>query len=122
MPLTKTLTPQKTFTATIYVGVVEGYDGPAHTFEEVRDLLQGYCNTKGFCVTMTQTEFIYTSGIEPGVIVGLIQYPRFPMPEAELEIRAVEIATKLMLKLGQTRVSIVFTDETITLEREKELA
>lgn len=83
------MTTVKTFTATIYVGLLEKYDefgneftgGILHTIDQVEEVCQGYCNGAGLCVTVTPTKFIYTKRWEPGCIVGLINYPRFPSTE-----------------------------------------
>jgi hypothetical protein len=54
-----------------------------------------YCDKVGFCVTVSATEYIYTNGSESGVIVGLINYPRFPSTPGEILFRAVALADRL---------------------------
>ncbi len=112
------MTPVPTYTATIYVGLKEGYSGPVHTLDEARILLQEHVDAVGLCVTLTPTEFIYTKGAEPGVIVGLINYPRFPSTPEQIQQQAKELAHKLLRAFGQQRATIVFPDVTITLSRE----
>jgi len=108
----------KTFTANIYLGLQHGYSGSHSSVDEVRKWVQGYCDKVGLGVTITPTEFVYTNGGEPGVVIGLINYPRFPVPEYSLKVTAQEIAQSLMELCHQERVSIVFSDETVMLERE----
>jgi hypothetical protein len=103
----------ETFTASIYVGTRHGYSD----VDEIRQWLQEFCNDVRLGVTLTPTEFIYVDGGEPGVIVGLINYPRFPKPIKEIKENAVAIAQGLMELCEQERVSIVFSDETIMLEK-----
>ena len=110
----------KTFKADIYVGLQEGYDGHIYRIGEVAKLCQEYCDKTGFGVTVTPTEFIYTDGNETGVIVGIINYPRFPRPRWKNEVHAKEIAKQCMEAFGQERISIVMTDKTIMLERDAE--
>lgn len=81
-----------------------------------------YVDTVGLCVTITKTEYAYTGGKEDGVIVGLINYPRFPATPATVRKRALALAGILRKRLGQTRVSVVFPDETVMLGRALEEA
>lgn len=104
-----------TYTATIYVGMQEGYDGPTHFPYEAIDVCKSYCDEVGYAVTVTPTYFVYKSGQEPGAIVGLINYPRFPASPLEIETHAIAIATRLKSHFNQKRVSIVFPDRTIML-------
>jgi len=107
-----------TFTANIYVGTQHGYDGEFSSIDEIRQWLQNYCDTVKLGITLTPTEFIYVGGREPGVIVGLINYPRFPKPIEEIKAQAFDIANGLMKLCHQERLSIVFSDETMMLERQ----
>jgi hypothetical protein len=106
----------ETYTATIYCGLREGYSERIHKREEVRKIAQEYCDKVGLCVTLTDLEFIYTKGNEPGVAVGLINYPRFPASKKEIRKKALTLAEILKENLKQNRVSILFPDETIMLE------
>ena len=64
------------------------------------------------CVTVTPTKYVYTDGEEDGVIVGIINYPRFPKYFHELFSVAEEIAGKLCIDLGQQSYSIDTPTET----------
>jgi len=70
-----------TYTASIFV-----------TGENVVEACQKYCNTRGLCVTITETLHVYTGGQEKGYIIGLINYPRFPKSTSELEEIAHDLA------------------------------
>lgn len=113
-----TMKIEKTFTANIYVGLRRGYTGDVCSVHSVRVWLKNFCDSNKVGVTLTETEFLYVDGGEPGVIVGLIQYPRFPRPVEELKATALNIALGLMTLCQQERVSIVFSDETVMLEKE----
>ena len=106
----------ETITAKIYLGLREKYSKKIHTIEELKDLLQDYVDKTGFCVTVTPTNFIYTDGREPGAIIGLINYPRFPKTKNELKQRAEEIAKLCKQKYKQNRISIEYQDKTIMFE------
>jgi len=108
----------KTFYADIYLGLQEGYgEGLIHTSENVKNICQKYVE-KGLCVTLTLTEFIYTGGREPGVIIGLINYPRFPSSMGEVLSEANNLAHILMEELKQFRCTIVTPQKTYLLSND----
>jgi hypothetical protein len=106
---------EKTFTATIYVGRKVRYDGRVHRLDAIRKALSAYVNEVGLCVTLTETEFIYSNGGEMGVAVGLINYPRFPSEPVKVRAHALKIAEMLMKVCEQMKVTIVFPDATWTI-------
>jgi len=67
------------------------------------------------CLTMTPTEYIYPSPPpagpnerrERGIIVGLINYPRFPEEPHILQQKCFDIARDLMIQLHQCHVTVV---------------
>lgn len=106
-----------TFTAQIYIGTRQGYSGFLISVDEIKKWLQDFCTEVGLGVTITPTEFIYSNGNEPGVIIGLINYPRFPKSVNEIKDTALTIGNNLLKLCKQERLSIVFSDETIMLEK-----
>lgn len=109
--------PVPTFIANIYVGLDAG--DKVYTYEDAKKLIQNYANTVGLCVTVTQTEYVYNGGSEPGIIVGLINYPRFPKNPDELKVQALNLADLLRKGLGQLKVTVVMLDETIMIGESK---
>ena len=107
-----------TFTANIYLGLREQYSDNVGSVEQVMELCQAFCNDVKLCVSVTPTSFVYVDGNEPGAIVGLINYPRFPLEDEEIEDIAVKLAELLAQTFKQHRVSVVFPDETIMVEQE----
>lgn len=105
-----------TYTATIYCGLREGYSAIIHEKREVEQIAQKYCNDVGLCVTLTDTKFIYKEGNEPGVAIGLINYPRFPNTRKKIKKTALDLAEIIKENFKQNRISIVLSDETIMLE------
>lgn len=65
-----------------------------------------YCDRVGMCVTVTPTEYVYRDGQEAGVIVGLINYARFPAEPADIEAEALRLAELLRIELGQQSFTI----------------
>ena len=74
--------------------------------QRARELCRAYCDRTGFCVTVTPTDYVYTDGEESGVIVGIINYPRFPATPTLLWQRALELAHELRAGLGQESFSV----------------
>lgn len=71
------------------------------------------CDGLGFCVTLTPTTYIYTGGEEAGMIVGIINYPRFPSDQETLRDRAVVFAEKLRADLDQRSYTIQAPDGSV---------
>lgn len=95
---------ESTFTAQIYVA------GP---IEKAKDICAEYCLAAGLCVTVTPTEFIYTGGREQGVVVGLVNYPKFPVTPEDLRSQAELLAKTLVAGLHQQSALIVMPDKTV---------
>jgi hypothetical protein len=117
------MTTVPTFTATIYVGTKIRRTGVVLPLRLAQDFLHLYCDMEGLCVTLTPTEFIYTrtqdsastAGGEPGFIIGLINYPRFPASPESIRAVALEIAENMRFLYEQYAVTVVFLDETVML-------
>jgi hypothetical protein len=80
---------------------------------EARRICREHCDEAGLCVTVTATEYVYTGGEESGVIIGLINYGRFPSEPEGIFARARELALKLIEGLGQESASIQAPDKTL---------
>lgn len=85
----------------------------AGDYDAARQICRDFCDEVGFCVTVTATSYVYTGGEEEGVIVGLINYPRFPKSQAELADKALRLANRLREGLGQESYSIQYPDTTV---------
>jgi len=72
----------------------------------IKAACQNYCDTKGLCVTVTPTDYIYTGGHETGATVRLINYPRFPKSDKEIEDIAEELAHVILVEAGQESFTI----------------
>lgn len=110
---------EKTFNAIIFLGLKETHTGIVHSFEDIRFICQKYVDRIGQCVNISNTEFVYTNGTEPGVRIEFIQYPRFPLFHDEIKSQAIELATELMYKFNQLRVSIVTSSDTYMISNKE---
>ena len=108
----------KTIEVKIFCGLRAQYTSKVYSAEIVRKELQEYCDRVSLCVSVTETNFVYKNGKEPGVLIGLINYPRFPSSDKKILEHAKEIGYALMYTLEQNRVTIITPTETIMLEKE----
>lgn len=108
----------ETWNVQIWCGLRKKYTSEFHIIDEVRDICDEWVNEIKDCVTITPTEFRYVDGNEMGVIVGYINYPRFPRTKEVINSRAIALAWRLKQRLGQIRVSVVTPNETYLLEDE----
>lgn len=110
-----TTTTAPTWEAAIYCGLRPGYQPALHAPAVAERVCRAFCDRVGLCVTVTPTTFVYTGGEEPGVRVGLVNYPRFPAEPGDLEARTLELAGLLKEALDQLRVTAVMPRVTVTL-------
>lgn len=78
-----------------------------------RQAIREYVNRFPLCVTLDATDYIYTGGLESGVRVGLINYPRFPVTRQALRESAVQLAEFLRDRLCQDSYTIVSPDNSV---------
>lgn len=74
---------------------------------------RGYCDDVGLCVTVTETRYMFTGGMEFGVIVGLINYPRFPATPKQIWEHAEALGERLCHGLDQESYTIQAPDKTV---------
>lgn len=111
----------ETRTATIYVGRKLA-NGVIMPIEKITDVVQRAVDDLSWCVTVTETTYVYTGGNEPGVAIGIINYPRFPEDENALYSKANCLAIMLAEECGQCRISAVMGDTTWMYSNEENIA
>lgn len=112
----------ETYWACIFCGLREGYNGTLFAIEEVFDILQVMMKEEPFGAMVTPTFYVYPGAVndaEEGVNVQLFDYPRFPRGKEWIDIKARQIAYKLMTELKQNRVSIMSPGYSVMLENPK---
>lgn len=92
----------------------------AGDYDRARQIAREFCMDKGACVTITPTSYIYTGGEESGVIVGLINYPRFPAEPGDILSKAYELGEALMVGLCQHSYTIQTPNRTFWYSRRPE--
>lgn len=109
----------ETYQVTIALGLKEGYTGKQHTLDNITEFVLRFCTDNKLGVTITPTRFVYVNGWEDGVLIGIINYPRFPKPILEIKQTAISLAMKCMRRFKQHRVSVITPNKTIMLENTK---
>ena len=84
----------------------------AGDYDTAEAVCREFCDQVGFCVTVTPTSYVYRGGTERGVIVGLINYPRFPAQPDQIEAKAIALGLVLREALGQESFTIERLGET----------
>lgn len=64
--------------------------------EVAKQTIRAECLQEGLCVTVEPTTFIYTGGEEIGYVVGLLNYPRFPLEPDAIVARARGLMGRLL--------------------------
>jgi len=113
----------------IWLGLREGYTDNYYRHADVAKVISKWCTEKKQCVTISPTQFVYVQtdgtgeGMEHGVVIGFINYPRYPLSKAEIKNRTLELTEILMKEFKQYRVSCTFYPTvpggTIMLENEE---
>lgn len=88
--------------------------------EIAKQVIREECLRAGLCVTIEPTIFIYTGGEEIGYVVGLLNYPRFPIEPVPLRERAHDLMMKLLRGTHQHSALMVAPEQTewVTLRKE----
>jgi len=76
-------------------------------------IVRKYCDKIGDCYAVTTVDYIYTDGDEAGFCVSRIQYPRFPISEADILKRTNELAKLLCEGLCQKSYTVEGPSNTV---------
>ena len=106
---------KKSYNIQIWLGLKNIQTNEIKPLLDVENFIQKYCDKIGSCLTITPTKFIYTKGNEDGVIIGSINYPRFPKEQVDHETQMINLAKDLMIEMNQCRVSITTPERTFML-------
>jgi len=102
----------------IFIGLKDLNTGRTFPYDVAEQEILDYVSKEKMCVTLTKTRFIYVDGKENGIIVGLINYPRFPKSKKALESQALNLALHFKNRFKQKRLSIMHPDRTRMLYEE----
>lgn len=90
------------------------HSAPSQTFkihiagdlDRAREIVREFCYERGDCYALTACDFIYTGGLEAGLCVSRINYPRFPEDPDLIFARVQALAASLCVGLYQKSYSI----------------
>lgn len=88
----------------------------AGDYDTARQTCKQFC-MRGLCVNVSRTNYIYTGGEETGVVVELINYPKFASTHQEILDTAKVLAEQLIVSLCQFSYTIMTPEETFFYSR-----
>jgi len=111
----------ETYQVDIFVGSKHGYSDITNDeleiyYQQVKQICQEFCNKIGLGLTIQKVDFVYTQGAEPGVKIGLINYPRFPKSSMQILVLAFDLATTLRIYCKQERITVITPNRSYLLE------
>lgn len=90
----------------------------AGDIDQAVHLIRKHVFKVGLCVTIDETKYIYTGGMEDGFKIRLIHYPRFETNDVfTIFDKAVDLANLLMVELSQTSYTIITPEKTYWFTR-----
>ena len=84
----------------------------AGDYAQAKQTCRQFCYERGLCVGVTAKTYVYRGGEEEGVVVELVNYPRFPISTGELWVKAVALAEELRRGLCQLSFLLESPDKT----------
>ncbi len=67
----------------------------AGDIDVIKQACRQFCLERPTCVTVSETSFIYNGGEELGVVIGLVNYPRFDDNDPDLIMdKAIDLANR----------------------------
>ena len=88
--------------------------------EEAKRICIDYCTSVGLCVTVTPTTYCYRGGMQEGMIIGLINYARFPSEKESIWNKACDIAWHLKDVLNQGSFTVQDDNPTLFISNRDE--
>lgn len=95
---------EQTYWAKIYI---------AGDYDKARDICRQYCQKVGLAVNVIANSYIYTGGEENGVIVEILNYPRFPATWDDINEKAYDLGIELRQGLCQDSFMLVTPQDTL---------
>jgi len=104
----------------LYIGSREHYNGQRFGRDELIAAVTEFQrqNTLELAgpLRFTPTCYVWDDYIEDGWEIAIINYPRYPKPEAVLNSFMLRLADYLLYRFRQNRISVVFPNEIVMLQ------
>lgn len=117
----------KTFQATINIGLEVGYTNNIYDKEQLIKEMQIYQEQKinndnvYLSASVSECNIVLNGQNEKHLKLEFINYPKFVLAIEEFKAEVFSLAKHLLMKMKQNRTVVIFTDETIMLEINKEI-
>jgi len=115
------------FHARVSIGLNRHYSDELLLKEDVIKAIQAYQakliseRDVYLAVSISDALIVLRNQKEPHLILNFINYPRFPLNDADLKSEIENLVKHLMAKFSQNRVVIEFNDETVMLDKSIEI-
>lgn len=93
----------------------------AGDIKSAEDFARKFTFVKGWCVQLSPATYVYTGGLESGMIARVIRYPRFPKEVDVLDAEVLDFAQKLAEELCQKSFTIESSTESKYYESDNPL-
>lgn len=117
----------ESYIGVITIGLERGYSGILISREEVIGYLQEYQKSRAsgsqvyLSASVTECDIVLNDQVEPHLKLEFINYPKFPLSYSVFKQEVIDCGVYLMEMMEQNRIVIVFTDETIMLEKSEQV-
>ncbi len=117
----------KTFQASIFIGLEYGYTQKQIdenlVIESLSELQKQLSAEKNIFLSasVSKTNIVLNDQNEQHLKIDFINYPKFPLDENIFKDEVLIIGKELMKQLEQNRILIIYTDETVMLEKSEEI-
>lgn len=92
----------------------------AGDYNLAKQVCNRYCFNNPFCINISKRDYVYWCGEESGVMVEIINYPRFPKTILQLYEHAIALGRKLADELCQRSYTIQTSSYTVWWTRKKD--
>ena len=117
----------KTFQASIFIGLEYGYTQKQIdenlVIESLSELQKQLSAEKNIFLSasVSKTNIVLNDQNEQHLKIDFINYPKFPLDENIFKDEVLIIGKELMKQFEQNRIVIIYTDETVMLEKSEEI-
>lgn len=93
----------------------------AGDYDTARAACREITYTFGFCFQIHKVDYIYTGGEESGLLIRVINYPRFPRDPEEITNLVTEFGKIIATKLCQKSFTVETSTDTMYFESDHKL-
>ena len=117
----------KTFQASIFIGLEYGYTQKQIdenlVIESLSELQKQLSAEKNIFLSasVSKTNIVLNDQNEQHLKIDFINYPKFPLSEEIFKDEVLHFGKELMKQFEQNRILIIYTDETVMLEKSEEI-